>query len=213
MAGFRETKKKSRQGRIYKAAIELLSEKGYSNTHMRDISERAQLAVGTLYNYYSSKSDLYMEVMEEKWFEISSSHARRIVHLVCTEKDLFTVLKGIIFPVFDDMFEIGMQDWGELFMAMFSSKNYMDRGARMDLEAIEQFGALLGKLQKRGLIQKSVDPMAAAASVYSVIAFNVLAFLFIEGMSKEYLYLSIEQQLRLLIDGFGSSTQREVRDD
>ncbi|GEM_PF-822761 len=212
MSGFRETKKKRRQERIYGAAIELLSEKGYSNTHMRDISERAQLAVGTLYNYYSSKADLYMEIMEHKWIEIVSLHTRRIVHLVCTGEDLFMVLKGIIFPIFDEMFDIGMQDWGELFMAFFSSKNYMDRGARMDIEAIKQFESVLGKLQKRGLIQQSVSPMDAATSMYSIVAFNVLAFLFIEGMSKEYLYLSTEQQLRLLIDGFGSSSQREVED-
>jgi len=122
------------------------------------------------------------------------------------------VLKGIIFPIFDEMFDIGMQDWGELFMAFFSSKNYMDRGARMDIEAIKQFESVLGKLQKRGLIQQSVSPMDAATSMYSIVAFNVLAFLFIEGMSKEYLYLSTEQQLRLLIDGFGSSSQREVED-
>src|SRR6056297_347854 len=212
MSGFRETKKKRRQERIYGAAIELLSEKGYSNTHMRDISERAQLAVGTLYNYYSSKADLYMEIMEHEWIEIVSLHTRRIVHLVCTGEDLFMVLKGIIFPIFDEMFDIGMQDWGELFMAFFSSKNYMDRGARMDIEAIKQFERVLGKLQKRGLIQQSVSPMDAATSMYSIVAFNVLAFLFIEGMSKEYLYLSTEQQLRLLIDGFGSSSQREVED-
>ncbi len=208
MTGFREEKKKRRHERIYTAALELLSEKGYSNTHIRDISERAQLAVGTLYNYYSSKADLYMAVMEAKWDEVNSSHARRIVHLVCTGEDLFSILKGIIFPIFDEMFEIGMQDWGELFMAIFSSKDHMNRGARLDLDAIEQFQALLSKLQKRGLIEESVSPMTAATSIYSIIAFNVLAFLFIEGMNKEYLYFITEQQLRMLIDGFGSASKR-----
>src|SRR6056297_1655505 len=113
MPGFREVKKQRRRDRIYGAALALLSEKGFNNTHMRDISLRAELAVGTLYNYYASKSELYMEIMEEKWREISRTHTRRIVRLVCNEEDLFTILKGILWPIFQDIIVMGIDDWNE----------------------------------------------------------------------------------------------------
>ena len=209
MPGFRETKKKKRRDRIYDAALELLSEKGYNRTHMRDISERAELAVGTLYNYYNSKADLYMEIMEAKWSEISGAHMRNIVHLVCTHDDLFSILKGILWPLFRDMFAIGMDDWGELFMAVFSSKKHMTRGSHLDLEAIEGFAVLMAKLQKRGIIQPSIEPYTAATSIYSVIAFNVLALLFVEGMNKDYFYHSTEQQLKLMIHGMAAAPEKE----
>jgi len=211
MPGFREAKKKKRRDRIYDAALELLAEKGYNNTHMRDISERAELAVGTLYNYYNSKSDLYMEIMEEKWSEIRSAHMRNIVHLVCTHDDLFGILKGILWPVFQDMFAIGMGDWGELFMAIFSSKSHMARGANLDLEAIEGFAVLITKLQRRGIIQPSVEPFTAATSIYSIVAFNVLAFLFVEGMNQDYFYHSTEQQLKLMIHGMSTAPAKEEK--
>lgn len=209
MPGFREIKRKKRRDRIYDAAIALLSEKGFNDTHMRDISDRAELAVGTLYNYYGSKSDLYMEIMEEKWKEIINSHTRRIIRLVYNGDDLFGIIKAILWPLFQDMFAIGMDDWGELFMAVFSSKNYMARGASLDLQAIEGFTVLLAKLQKRGLIQQATDPETAATSIYSIVAFNVVAFLFMEGMDKEYFFQSTEQQLRLLIDGLGAAPKEE----
>ncbi len=209
MAGFREAKKQKRRDRIYDAALELLSEKGYDNTHMRDISERAELAVGTLYNYYNSKVDLYMEIMEEKWSEISAYHMRNIVHLVCTYEDLFTILKGILWPIFQEMFAIGMDDWGELFMALFSSKKHMARGASLDMRAIEGFTVLVTKLQKRGLVKSDVGPHTVATSIYSLIAFNVLAFLFVEGMDKEYFYQSTEAQLKLMIHGLAAAPEKE----
>lgn len=209
MASFREIKRKRRRDRIYAAALALLSEKGFNDTHMRDISERAELAVGTLYNYYGSKSDLYMEIMEEKWREITNSHTRRIIRIVCNGDDPFDVIKEILWPIFAEMFAIGMDDWGELFMAVFSSKTYMARGASLDLQAIEGFSVLLAKLQKRGLIRKAVDPATAATSIYSIVAFNVLAFLFIEGMDKDYFFHSTEQQLRLMIDGLGAALEKE----
>lgn len=209
MSSFRETKKRRRRDRIYDAAIRLLSEKGFNNTHMRDISERAEVAVGTLYNYYPSKSELYMEIMEEKWREISHTHTRRIVQHVCSGEDLFSILKSILWPIFQDMIAMGMDDWGELFMAVFSSKNYMARGASMDMEAIEGLQHILAKLQKRGLIQPSVEPVTVATTIYSIVAFNFLAILFIEGMDNKYFYQSTEKQLQLIIDGLEVKKEKE----
>ncbi|MFW6274912.1 MAG: TetR/AcrR family transcriptional regulator [Spirochaetota bacterium] len=209
MPGFREAKKRKRRDRIYDAALELLSEKGYNSTHMRDISARAELAVGTLYNYYSSKADLYMEIMEAKWDEIRAAHLRNIVHLVCTGDDLFGILKGILWPIFRDMYAIGMDDWGELFMAVFSSKKHMARGSHLDLEAIEGFAVLIEKLQKRGIIKTSFEPFTAATSIYSIIAFNVLALLFVEGMNKDYFYHNTEAQLKLMIHGMSAAPEKE----
>ncbi|MDZ7794343.1 MAG: TetR/AcrR family transcriptional regulator [Spirochaetia bacterium] len=209
MPGFRETKKQRRRDRIYDAAIALLSEKGFNSTHMRDISKRAELAVGTLYNYYASKSELYMEIMEEKWKEISYTHTRRIVRLVCKEEDLFTILKGILWPIFQDMLAMGMDDWGEVFMAVFSSKKFMARGASMDMEAIDGLQTILDKLQKRGLIQQSAHPRTVATTIYSIVAFNFLSILFIEGMDKKYFFQSTENQLQLIIDGLEVRKEKE----
>ncbi len=53
--------------RIFLSAKELFNEKGYEQVNMKDISNRASIAVGTLYNYFSNKNDLYLSVLENSW--------------------------------------------------------------------------------------------------------------------------------------------------
>jgi AcrR family transcriptional regulator len=211
MTGFREVKKRRRKDRIYDAALALLDEKGFAATHMRDISERAELAVGTLYNYYSSKYDLYMEIMEEKWAEINRYHQKRVVEAVQRGTDLLAVLKEIFFPALRDMFSLGIGEWTEIFMMAFSSKSYVERGARMDEEAVAMVETFMVKLQKRGLLRPEISPRLTAFSLYSIIVFNVMALLFTEVMDEDEFFDTVEEQFRLVIEGVGCSAPKEER--
>lgn len=53
--------------RIFLSAKELFFEKGYEHVNMKEISKRADIAVGTLYNYFSNKNELYLSVLENSW--------------------------------------------------------------------------------------------------------------------------------------------------
>src|SRR6056297_810355 len=46
------------RNKIKKAAVEVISKKGFFNTRMQDIADEAGLAVGTIYNYFSSKDQV-----------------------------------------------------------------------------------------------------------------------------------------------------------
>ncbi|QHI73542.1 TetR/AcrR family transcriptional regulator [Aminipila terrae] len=53
-----EDKKES----IFKCGKELFSLKGFKDTNVSDITKMAGVAVGTFYNYYSSKEKLFLEI-------------------------------------------------------------------------------------------------------------------------------------------------------
>lgn len=53
--------------KIFNAAMELFSEYGYSQVDMKMIAKKTNIAVGTLYNYYSCKEQLYIHVLKESW--------------------------------------------------------------------------------------------------------------------------------------------------
>ena len=57
--------------KIYDAAISLFEEKGYQNTTIEDITERAGTAKGTFYVHFSSKKDLVYHTLE-RYDEIAS---------------------------------------------------------------------------------------------------------------------------------------------
>jgi AcrR family transcriptional regulator len=48
----------ARRSRVVEAALELAGEGGYDAVQMRDVATRAQVALGTIYRYFSSKDQL-----------------------------------------------------------------------------------------------------------------------------------------------------------
>ena len=57
---------------ILDAALELFADKGYHNVTMRQIAERAEFAVGTLYKFFNDKEDLYKALVKERAIELHS---------------------------------------------------------------------------------------------------------------------------------------------
>jgi AcrR family transcriptional regulator len=54
----REKKQAERRGRVIEAAMVLARDGGYDAVHMRDVSAKADVAMGTIYRYFSSKDEL-----------------------------------------------------------------------------------------------------------------------------------------------------------
>nr|WP_278001320.1 TetR/AcrR family transcriptional regulator [Clostridium botulinum] len=53
--------------KISSASIRLFGEYGYEAVDMKLIAKESGVAVGTLYNYYSRKSELFLEVFIKSW--------------------------------------------------------------------------------------------------------------------------------------------------
>jgi Transcriptional regulator len=52
---------------IRNCAAKLFVECSYTNVDMRMISKKSGVAVGTLYNYYENKKQLYLSILKESW--------------------------------------------------------------------------------------------------------------------------------------------------
>lgn len=52
---------------IRNCATELFVQHSYTNVDMRMISKKSGVAVGTLYNYYENKKQLYLSIIKERW--------------------------------------------------------------------------------------------------------------------------------------------------
>lgn len=66
---------------IAKTALELFKKNPYQSVSMRKIASEVGIAVGTLYNYYPNKWELYIEVFEESWrktYEILKNNCRKL---------------------------------------------------------------------------------------------------------------------------------------
>jgi len=62
----RQREKMRHRREILQAALDLFAERGYHNVSMRDIAERAEFGVGTLYNFFQNKEDLYKALVMDQ---------------------------------------------------------------------------------------------------------------------------------------------------
>jgi AcrR family transcriptional regulator len=61
---------RARRGRILQAAAELATEGGFDAVQMREVAERADVALGTLYRYFPSKIHLLVSVLADEMEEL-----------------------------------------------------------------------------------------------------------------------------------------------
>lgn len=61
----KEQEYQTRREYILNAAREIFSQKGFAETTMEEIAERAEFGKGTIYNYFPSKQDLFFTLIED----------------------------------------------------------------------------------------------------------------------------------------------------
>jgi len=72
--GRRERKKEETRRRITLAALELFHEKGFDATTVDEITERADVAKGTFFNYFPKKESV-LEALSQEWMGRAEEHA------------------------------------------------------------------------------------------------------------------------------------------
>lgn len=75
-----EKRKDEKRKSIVHAAIKVFSEKGYNDTSIKNITDEAQVSVGTFYSYFTSKEDIILRLydkVENVIIDIASSFSTR----------------------------------------------------------------------------------------------------------------------------------------
>jgi AcrR family transcriptional regulator len=69
----RRSTQQDRRERILDAAVELAEDGGYDAVQMREVAERADVALGTLYRYFPSKTHLLVTALGRTFVELQGS--------------------------------------------------------------------------------------------------------------------------------------------
>lgn len=90
---------KDKKTKILDAAIKLFTKKGYHETKLDEVAKLAEIAKGTLYLYYKSKEDLFLQclidgfeksmVLTKEVIESSDSTRNRLLKLLELQAELF----------------------------------------------------------------------------------------------------------------------------
>ncbi|MCX8129723.1 MAG: TetR/AcrR family transcriptional regulator [Clostridia bacterium] len=199
MAGLREKKKTDRNKRIQNAAIKLFGTQGYEATTMRGIAQEAELGVGTLYNYYKSKGEILLSIIDDKSEEFVYEFDDAIKN---RKNDIFSSV-STFFGIYIKSFSIyNKRIWREFLSAALTKQpSIIEYIWAIDSIFIKKFTELLQRFAKDGLIGNGIDFESISLTFYSVLGFHILKYISDEDISIEVLKESFEKQIRVLIAG------------
>ena len=160
----RAAKKIRARRTILDAAHDLFVIKEYAQTTMEEVAAQAEVAVGTLYNYFPSKSDLLLALIDdsdEKYIQA----ARRLVEQ--PNDDPVKALADIMVLATEHCVrQVGKSVWCQVSATslMNANSSFGVQYALTTRKHEELVMAMMGELQKRGKIRGDID--AAKASHY-----------------------------------------------
>jgi len=201
MTGLREKKKSERKGRIFSAAVDLFNEKGFSNTSMQDIAGNSNLAVGTLYNYFPSKNDLLLEIMQDEMEITITENDALFNEINLGDKSAKDIIKLLAKKIFSTPLLINKESLNEIFIATFSSNISLKKGMILDIELMKAFQRLLDRLQEENLIGRDVNTFNATNILYSIMMIQMMMYIFEPEMDKETLFENTDKMIDLVFQG------------
>jgi AcrR family transcriptional regulator len=198
MAGRREQQKQQRRAAILRAASRLFASRGYAETGMQDIARRARLAVGTLYNYFPSKPEIVLALVERDVVDALTAGEAVIKR---PPRDPVAAVTALLELDFAPLARHDRALWRELVGAAMADPEVGTSFFASDLRLVGQLAVLLRELQARGALRRDLDAGRAAIAVYGVFFTWFMAFVSSEAISLDVARAEIRRGVGLLMNG------------
>ena len=183
---------------ILDKAFKLFSQKGYEDTKTKDISEFVGIAEGTLFNYFSSKANLYMEAMLEN-IDLSGDE---LLSEDITHENIIEIILEYITKSFKIVFKLPKTVIKEiLHLSTFLSKKkrkIFNKFAETDFKAMEELARLIKQMQEKGFL-KEINPETAASTIFAAVFFELLLYTYEDQYDKDDMMASLRKKVELII--------------
>lgn len=199
MVGRRERQKRDRERRILRAAGYFFGTKGYAQTTMEDVAASADLAVGTLYNYFRSKQELLLAIGQRETQD-QLAGGQRI--LDAPPEDPVDAAARLIEFYASMLEQQGRKLWREFIAVMIAEAGTVGAEATQhDRQLIAQLRSLVEGLQARGAVSAHVNPHHAAIALYGVYFTWLNLFVISEDMTMERLRAGVRRGSAIVMQG------------
>lgn len=184
--------------KILKSALKLFSQKGYLGTTTKEIAKEARVAEVTLFRYFISKENLFIDVLKNQSFlptlkelvpklknmnykEALETVARYYMNLLKKKRDLICIMHTEIFQYPDEIRAIHSKIIHEVYLV---------------------FASYLDELKKMKILKKDIDTSYASLAYFGML-FNL--FIKKEILKKR---INFKKALQTYIDIFYEGTRR-----
>lgn len=190
MSGLREQKKAEKLQAIREAAWALFAEKGFEDTTVREICERAHIAAGTLFLYVADKHDLLILLFGER---VEEAQRRALARL--PKGGLLDQVLHIFGALFDFYAEDPRLSRSVVRNLLFTEGAAASRLRGLEAELFTRIAGLVVEAQARGELRQSVEPYPVTVHLFSLYFMALLSML--NGLADR---ASLDGQLRAQAD-------------
>lgn len=207
MVALRERQKAERHRRIVEAATELFGDVGYEQANMEMLAERAEVSIGTIYNYYENKGDLLLSVVTT---EAKQTHAigRAIIeNFGGSPKE--AILKLIDAYVGEPMKFMNKETWRRaIAMSILQpDSKFGQQYAEVDRQLGDQLVELVLALVGKGHFSGASDPLAVGEVIFNNVNMMFTLFMIDDSMSLAELKKKLTRQILSILDNLEKATE------
>lgn len=203
----REKKKKEIKEKIIKVSKEIFFNTSYEKTTIEEIAQKADIGVGTVYNYFNSKADILICIAEK---EIDIEGVSYILSEEDLKKSVADIIVDFSWKSLGNLKILSKRIWKELIRAMINSSksnNLILNGfMKIDLNYIKNLEQLLENLKNKGLLKSNFDSSTASMVLYNNIMALVIQYIFSDTLTKEEAKNIYEKYVLFIIE---NKTNRE----
>ncbi|UNC91170.1 TetR/AcrR family transcriptional regulator [Candidatus Contubernalis alkaliaceticus] len=200
--GLRERKKKKILENIIQAAKELFLTRGYAGTTLEEIAEKAEIGVGTLYNYFNSKADIFLAVMAD---ELNLTEEDNHLLEQDLETSVLTLIMEFVWKVVKPLQLISKEMWRQILavaLGTLKTDNALLRGlVKLDYRTIDKLQKFLDYQKDQGKLLADFSTREASFVIYSIVITQFMIYIYSPQITLEEMKESIEQQIRFVFQG------------
>lgn len=188
---------------IVDAAEVSFGEIGYDATSMEAIALSAGVSVGTVYNYFGTKSAILAATVTRQMNEVMNEAPDR---LDLGALDPVDALMPVVAVYLSAMIAYGPDILKELLRAGFdpAQSELLADLVSADEQILRQLSESLHVMRSRDLFSPDIDVDAAAFLIYSIVAVALMAFVSIPGMTPDAVTGACRTQLELAFGGLAA---------
>lgn len=209
MTGLRDRKKKEVRHRIVHEAATLFTEKGLDATTMEEIAAASDVSVGTVYNYFGTKSTLLLAGVSEDTDQMVEAG---MAVIESPGDDPLAAIKRLT-RIYLDSFS----NWDKRLLREVLGAAYQRTGgtelteelAQMDERLIAQMMVLISHFHDKGALAEGVEVYEATMLIFSVFVLQLFMFMSLEPFEISDLYKQVDRQVELAFAGI--SREREQK--
>lgn len=145
---------KDKKADIFQCGKELFFTKGFKDTNISDIAKSASIAVGTFYNYYSSKEELFIEIYTKENEQLK----KEVMESLDLNQDPVSVVKNIVEQNINAIHSNPiLKEWYNPDFFRKLEKNYHEESAKSNDSLPNMYKELFKNWKMEGRIREDID--------------------------------------------------------